>query len=175
MTDFRVSWKGIEKIEAMQKRLGRAFTEREQSQAIRYSLVSMRKEMRDNIDKQRTGNLWYATDITIKKAGVTNTGGGVAITVDGIVGPRRARYKWNQQGHHAYVYELGSKPHTIRSRYGTPMPVYRKGKLLGVFDAITHSGSKGRYPFSRAIKSRTPEVSRRLVQKFGMILRKNIK
>jgi len=164
-----VELKGIKALEVIADTLPRDIEKSDLKKIYRQALQITRDQMRANLPENRTGALWYATDVTI--SGDMRYAGGIY----GIVGPRRKRGAYRQQGQHAHIIESGSKPHTIRNKYGKPMPVFRKGRLLGVYKAVEHPGTKPQRPFSRAIFSTWMRVSEYVTDHIAGVMRKNIK
>ena len=165
-----VRFKGFKAFEVMTKTLPDKINKKLVRHSFKYALEPTKKAMQDNINKGRTGRLWYSVGITV--SGDTLQGGAFA-----IVGPRRKKFSWDQQGWHSHLVEVGTKAHTITSKKGNMMPVFRKGSSGPVAWArkIEHKGSKAIKPFSRGIDSTWRNVNSRLVDKSAELMRIEIK
>jgi hypothetical protein len=161
-----VRWKGLKAIEQMSKYLPQKIINQKMRKAFRTSLIPIRDKMRNNIP-QKTGRLWYATDITI------NVGSKIE-DFWAVVGPRRKRGRWNMQGWHANIIEGGSKRHVIRVKNAESMPVFKSGRLLGFSKEIEVEGVKAKYPFKRAIDSSWNQVGKDFSDNISQIMREEI-
>lgn len=161
-----VRWKGVKAIEEMTKVLPTKIANQKMREAIRFSLTPLRNDMRSKLPR-KTGKLWFATDITI------GTGSKLE-DFYGVVGPRRKKGIWNQQGWHAHLIEKGTKRHVIKSKNGS-MPVYSRGKLVGYFKEIEVKGIKGRFPYKSSIDSNYGTVGKAFSDKVSDILVQEIK
>jgi hypothetical protein len=165
-----VHWKGMKALEVMANVLPDKIGGQKLRDAYRYALEPTRTQMRENIPRKRTGNLWLATDITIK------SGFSGIDTMFGVVGPRRKKHTYAQQGWHSHIIEMGSKPHTITAGPGKLMPIFTSAGFTGRFaKSIQHPGSKAFKTFQRAIDSTWRNVADRVSDKVAVIMRSEIK
>lgn len=164
-----VNWKGMKALEVMLDVLPTKIAGPKLRSAYRFALKPTLSKMRANLPPNRTGALWFATDITI--------GGTQDLQqMFALVGPRRKRFVWNQRGYHAHIIEQGTKPHTITAGPGKLMPVFTKAGFTGQFaKTIHHKGSRAFKPFSRAIDSTWGTVGDRVADKVAGIMRDEIK
>lgn len=163
-----VSWKGMKALEVMLDVLPEKLAGQKLRSAYRFALKPTLTKMREYLPPNRTGNLWFATDITI--------GGGKELSeMFGIVGPRRKKHVWNMQGWHSHIIESGTKPHTITAGPGKLMPVFTKSGFTGQFaKTIHHKGSRAFKPFSRAMDATWMTVGDRVADKVAGIMRHEI-
>ena len=164
-----VNWKGLKALEVMADILPTRIGGKKLRAAYRYALTPTRDLMRNNLPPNRSGSLWYATDITI--------GGTQDLQqMYGLVGPRRRKNTWNMQGWHAHIIEQGTKPHTITAGPGKMMPIFNNAGFTGKFaKSIDHPGSEAKKPFSKAVSSTWNTVADRVVDKVAGIMREEIK
>lgn len=163
-----VRWQGMKALEIMLDVLPGKIAGRKLSTAYKKSLLPVRDKMRNFLPKNRTGKLWFATDVDVY-------GNQQMQQMYAIVGPRRKRMVWNKQGWHAHIVEKGTKPHTIRASSGKMMPVFNKSGFTGKFaKEIQHKGSRAFKPFSKAIDSEWNQVSLRISDEVSGIMRDEI-
>ena len=164
-----VRWEGMKAVEVMTKTLPKKLGGQKLRSAYRYALKPVLNDMRNNIPRHKTGRLLHATAI--------NIGGNQDLeSMFAVVGPRRKRGSWNQQGWHAHLVEGGTKPHTITAGEGKLMPVFNKSGFTGEFaKVIEHKGSRAYRPFSRGIDSNWGNVANTVSDKMAEIIRQELK
>src|SRR6056300_812309 len=141
-----VNWKGMKALEVMLDVLPTKLAKANVRKAYKYALEPTKQAMLSNIPADRTGKLKYSIDIT--HGGTQELQQAYA-----VVGPRRKRFVWNQQGWHAHMIESGTRPHKIPKGALTSfigakkMPVFTKAGFVGFARQIKHKGAKGRFPF----------------------------
>jgi hypothetical protein len=175
--NFHLKWEGLEKVEHIVKKLGRGFTRSEQMQAFRYGLKPVEQQMKDNIRRNVTGNLWTSIAISedTSQMRIVNVGGFQMVETGAIAGSRRGR-GYGKQGWHSHLLEWGSKPHEITAGEGKMIPIFTKSGFTGAYaKSIQHPGIKGQKIFSRAIDSKGDQVNRRVLDKFSRIMQKNMR
>ena len=162
--------KGLKRFEKLMQKMGRAFTKGEQLQALRFALKPVRDQMRVNIPRNKTGNLWQSIAVSEdpSSARFTRVGGFPVVQIGAIVGSRRGK-GFGKQGYHSHLLEWGSKPHEIRARAGKMIPI--KG---GFAKSVQHPGIRGKKIFSKAINSSLFEVEGRLLTKYQAIMAKSM-
>lgn len=162
-----VRWSGMDSVIKMTEILPSKIAGSRLRESFRFAMKSTRDEMRANV-RNRTGKLWHSIDITI-------SGGDSIDQMYAVVGPRRKRNVWNQQGFHAHLVEKGTKPHVIKASPGKVMPVFTKTGFTGQFaKEIQHKGSRAYMPFSRAIDSTWETVGKKVADKVAEILKVEI-
>jgi len=162
-----VDIKGLWQVEVFAKRLPESFSFKELASAYRYALKPTQGAMIQNLPPNKTGNLAASINISIDRS--HSAAGGIMA----VVGPQRGK-GWRQQGWHAHLVEAGTKPHTITASPGKVMPVFTKGGLVGFAESIEHPGSKGTYPFRRAVDSTWQDVARLTTDKMFNIMEREI-
>lgn len=164
-----VRWKGMKAFGIMLDVLPTKIGGQKLREAYRFALKPTLNKMRENLPPNRTGALWYSTQLTI-------LGTQELQQMYALVGPRRKRGVWNQQGWHAHLIEAGTKPHIITAGAGKLMPTFRKSGFTGLFaKKVKHSGTPALRPFQRAIDSTFNRVNDRVVDKVSEIMRSEIK
>jgi hypothetical protein len=163
-----VSWKGMKAVEVMMNTLPDKLGGKKLREAYKFSLKPTKEKMLTNIPPDKTGRLKYSIDTTI--------GGTKELTeMFAVVGPRRKRNVWNQQGWHAHLVEAGTKAHTIKAGPGKMMPVFGKSGFVGFAKSIEHKGARGTFPFRKAMDVTWPEVAGKVSEKVAQIMREEIK
>jgi len=163
-----VRFKGFKALQVMADTLPAKMNKKLARKAFKYSLQPTKKAMKDNV-KIKSGRLWHSIDTTV-------SGNEIQSGAYAIVGPRRKRFSWNQQGWAANLVEGGTKPHTIKAGPGKLMPIFTKAGFTGEFaKSIEHKGSKAKKPFRRAIDSTWKNVNNRFVDKTSELMRNEIK
>ena len=162
-----VHWRGLKALEVMADVLPKKIGGQKLREAYRFALTPVREKMRNNLPNNRTGALYYATDITI--------GGTQELQqMYGLVGPRRKRNTWNQKGWHAHIIESGTKPHVITSSKGG-MPIFAGAGKIGYAKKLDHPGTRAIKPFSKAIDISWNQVADDVSDKVAKIMREEIK
>jgi len=169
--NFTLELKGLKKFDKMMLKMGRAFTKREQLQALRFAVKPVMNRMRDNIPRNRTGNLWFsiATSEDPEAERTVTVAGFRAVQVGVITGSRRGG-GFGKKGYHSHLLEWGSKPHTITAGEGKAIPI--KG---GFAKSVKHPGIRGKKIFSKAINQEVGQVEGRLMDKYQRIMIKAMK
>ena len=162
-----VYWKGLKASEKLCELLPERIAKSKIREIYKYALQPTKDRMQSNVGKTgTTGRLWYSIDTTIIGSSFN--------TMYGIVGPRRSRNTWNQQGRHAYAVEVGTSAHTITVKNAKAMPVYSGGRVAGFVKTMKHKGSAAKYPFRRGITSTIIQVAQRTTKKFGEVINREI-
>ena len=166
---FTYKLDGLKKFDKMMLRMGRAFTRREQLMALRFAVKPVESQMRDNIPRNKTGNLW--TSIATSEAGMrmVNVAGFQAVEVSTLTGSRRGG-GYGKEGYHSHLLEWGARKHKITAGTGKMIPI--KG---GFAKSVMHPGIRGKKVFSKAINQTIDQVSDRMAQKYQTILAKAMK
>jgi hypothetical protein len=164
-----VAWKGSKAIAVMLNVLPDKIAGKKLSEAYRFALKPTLDKMKANLPPNRTAALWHATALSI-------LGGKNSNTMFALVGPRRKRFVWNQQGWHAHLVEKGTKPHEITAGPGKLMPIFTKSGFTGQYaKTINHPGSRAFKPFQRSIDATWNIVGERVSDKVAEIMRDEIK
>ena len=168
---FTYELSGLKKFDKMMVKMGRAFTKREQLQALRYAVKPIENQMKDNIPRNVTGNLWLsiATSEDPEAERMVNVGGFQAVEVGVITGSRIGK-GYLQRGYHQWFLEWGVRPHKITAGEGKSIPI--KG---GFAKSVQHPGIRGKKIFSKAINQEVNQVEGRLMDKYQNILLKSMK
>lgn len=158
-----VNWKGTEAIIKMAEILPSKIAGNRLKEAYKYALTETLTKMQSMVPRGGTGKLWYSIAITV-------TGGPNIENLKAIVGPRRKRFTWNQQGWHAHLIEKGTKPHTITVSTSNAMPIYKNGKQLGFQKSVDHPGTRAFQPFKRSIDLTWPQVGKKASEKVRQLM-----
>ena len=169
--NFTMELKGLKRFEKLMQKMGRAFTRREQISALKFALKPVRDQMRENIPRNKTGNLWTSIAVSEDPSSskFASVGGFPVIQVGAIVGSRRKKGAFGQQGWSSHLLEWGAKPHTITAREGKMIPI--KG---GFAKSVQHPGIRGKKIFTKAINQSLFEVEGRLLTKYQAIMAKSM-
>jgi len=169
-----VTWKGLKSLEVMLDILPEKLAKANVRKAYKYALEPTKQAMLTLIPKDRTGNLRRSIDIT--HGGTQQLQQAYA-----VVGPRRKRFTWNQQGWHSHLVESGTKAHKIPKGLLTSfvgakkMPVFTKAGFVGFARQINHKGTPGTFPFRRSMDATWEKVADRVADKIAGIMREEIK
>ncbi len=150
-------------------KMGRAFTKTEQLQALRFAVKPVQDQMKENIPRNKTGNLWLSIATSELASKMVMVAGFQAIEA-GVITGSRIGGGYGKKGYHQWLLEWGVKPHPITAGAGKAIPV--KG---GFAKTIQHPGIRGKKIFSKAINQRTDQVERRLMDKYQKILIKSMR
>jgi hypothetical protein len=163
-----VTFRGAKAFEKMTEILPDKIAGQKLGAAYRYALKPTLNKMRENLPPNRTGRLWYATALTVSSSKDIKQ-------MYALVGPRRKRNVWNQQGWHAHLVEKGVKPHVITAGRGKLMPIFTKSGFTGKFaKKIMHPGSRAFKPFQNSIDATWGQVGNRASDKVAKIMREEI-
>ena len=145
---YNIQVLGVERINELMTRLGRAFTDKELDRAQRVGLRPTLQEMQHEVRKHNKTEALYSSIAIEKDRQLSKFGKPVT-----RVGRRIKKGSWKGMGRHAHLLEYGTKPHTIKSKTGKMMPIFAKGSSgpVGYAPEIQHPGSRAFHVFSQAI------------------------
>lgn len=166
---FKTEVIGIDQINAMMARLGRSFSDQEQTRAIKKGLKVVEQRMISGVNSHRkSGDLGRSIHIE-KDRNLSRTGAPVI-----RVGRRLKKFDYRGQGWAAHLLESGTKAHVIKSKTGKMLPIISKGTLVGFAKEINHPGSRAFHTFSNAIDSSQGQALQIVEHEFLKIIDKEV-